>query len=141
MARADILLGALILAGLIAWIPHAGATEMPAFPGLTGDASRGRALVADRRKSFCLLCHSGPFPEERFMGNLAPPLDGAGARWSADALRYRLVDSRKLNPETIMPAYYQTEGVDRVARAFEGKTILTAQEIEDIVAFLTSLRD
>ena len=109
--------------------------------GSTGDAPRGRAIVVDRQKGLCLLCHSGPFPEERFQGNLASDLKGVGARWSAGQLRLRLVDSRKLDADTIMPAYYALDGLDRVAPAYRGKPILTAGEIEDVVAFLATLRD
>ena len=115
---------------------------LPRPPGVeAGDAVRGRALVADRRKSFCLLCHAGPFPEERFMGNLAPPLDGAGARWSAYELRLRLVDPLRLNPDTTMPAYGRSEDMTRVARQFQGQPLLAPQDIEDVVAFLVSLRE
>ena len=121
--------------------PALAEVRMPAPAGLTGDAARGRALVADRRKSFCLLCHTGPFPEERFMGNLAPPLEGAGSRWSAEDLRLRLVDSARLNPDTIMPAYGRSDGLERVARQFQGQTLLSPQDIEDIVAFLASLKE
>jgi sulfur-oxidizing protein SoxX len=108
--------------------------------GAKGDAARGRAIVANRQNT-CLLCHAGPFPEERFQGNLAPDLRGAGARWSEGQLRLRLVDGRKLNPATIMPAYYRLDGLQRVAPAFRGKPILTAEQIEDVVAFLVTLRD
>lgn len=106
-----------------------------------GDATRGRALVVDRRVGLCLLCHTGPFPEERFQGTLAPDLGGAGSRWSVGQLRLLLVDSRRLNPDTIMPAYYRVEGLERVAPAWRGRPVLNAQEIEDVVAFLATLRD
>jgi sulfur-oxidizing protein SoxX len=106
-----------------------------------GDAARGRAIVANRSVGLCLLCHSGPIAEERFQGTLAPSLAGAGARWSTGQLRLRLVDGTRLNPDTIMPAYYRTEGLQRVARAFDGKTILTAGQIEDVVAYLATLKD
>lgn len=108
--------------------------------GVPGDAARGRAIVASRQKGLCLLCHSGPIPEERFQGNLAPPLDGAGSRWSEGQLRLRLVDSKRLNPASIMPAYYKTDGLTRVARAFEGRPVLSADEIEDVIAYLMTLR-
>jgi sulfur-oxidizing protein SoxX len=110
-----------------------------ALTGAPGDPVRGRALVADRTRGLCLLCHSGPFPEQRFQGNLAPDLAGAGARWSAAQLRLRLVDGRRLNPDSIMPSYYRTEGLARVGPAFRGRTILTAEEIEDVLAFLMTL--
>lgn len=109
--------------------------------GSKGDAARGRMIVVSRQSGLCLLCHSGPFPEERFQGNLAPDLKGTGARWSAGELRLRLVDSRKLNADTIMPAYYALDGLNRVAPAYRGKPILTAEQIEDVVAFLATLRD
>jgi sulfur-oxidizing protein SoxX len=106
-----------------------------------GDASRGRAIIADRSRGLCLLCHSGPFPEERFQGSLAPSLAGVGARLSAAELRLRLVDSRRVNPDSIMPAYHRAEGLHRVAPALRGRTLLQAQEIEDVLAFLLTLRE
>jgi sulfur-oxidizing protein SoxX len=106
-----------------------------------GDAQRGRAIVANRSVGLCLLCHSGPIPEERFQGNLAPSLAGAGTRWSVPQLRLRIVDGSRLNPDTIMPPYYRTTGLQRVAKAFEGKTILTAEQIEDVVAYLATLKE
>jgi sulfur-oxidizing protein SoxX len=109
--------------------------------GLPGDAARGRALVLDRQRGLCLLCHSGPFPEERFQGNLAPSLAGAGRRWSEGQLRLRLVDSKRLNSDTIMPSYGRTEGLHRVAPAFQGRPVLGHQEIEDLVAYLLTLRE
>jgi len=108
--------------------------------GEKGDAARGRALVLNRQ-STCLLCHSGPFPEEKFQGNLAPDLKGTGSRWSEAQLRLRLVDAAKLNAATIMPSYYRVQGLTRVAPAWRGKPILSAEQIEDAVAFLSTLRD
>ncbi len=107
--------------------------------GASGDPVRGRALVANRQVGLCLLCHSGPFPEERFQGNLAPDLKSA-ARLSEGEIRARIVDPRRANPETIMPAYFDTGGLTRVAPSFRGKTILTAEQIEDIVAYLVLLK-
>jgi len=108
--------------------------------GAKGDPARGRAIVANRQVGLCLLCHSGPFPEERFQGNLAPDLAAVGARLSEGQIRLRIVDPAKLNPQSIMPAYYKSEGLARVAPAFRGKTILTAEQIEDVVAYLSSLK-
>jgi L-cysteine S-thiosulfotransferase len=108
--------------------------------GATGDAVRGRALVLDRSTT-CILCHSGPFPETRFQGDLAPGLAGSGTRWSGSQLRLRLVDASRFNPETIMPYYYRIDGLVRVGRNWSGKPILTAAEIEDIVAYLATLRN
>ena len=109
--------------------------------GSPGDPVRGRAIVLERSKGLCLLCHSGPFPEERFQGNLAPDLAGAGARWSDAQLRLRIVDPRAFNPDTIMPSYHRFEGLNRVAPAFRDKPVLAPIEIEDVVAFLTTLRE
>jgi sulfur-oxidizing protein SoxX len=109
--------------------------------GATGDAARGRAIVANRLVGLCLLCHSGPFPEERFQGTLAPDLKGAGARWSEGQLRLRMVDSTRLNRDSIMPPYYRVDGLTRVARPFAGKPVLSAEQIEDVVAYLMTLRD
>ena len=95
--------------------------------------------MANRQLGLCLLCHSGPFPEERFQGNLAPDLRGA-ARLSEGQIRQRLVDPSQVNPKTIMPAYYRTEGLYRVAPSLRGKTLLTAEQIEDVVAYLMTLR-
>lgn len=104
-----------------------------------GDVSRGRAIVASRQTGLCLLCHSGPFPEERFQGNLAPELGASVARLNAPQLRARIVDASHFNPNTIMPAYYKTGHLNRVAPKFAGQPILNGQEIEDVVAFLVSL--
>ncbi|MBM3527344.1 MAG: sulfur oxidation c-type cytochrome SoxX [Alphaproteobacteria bacterium] len=108
--------------------------------GAPGDPARGRAIVT-RREYTCLLCHSGPFPEERFQGNLATDMRGAGARWTPGELRLRLVDATRLNPATIMPPFYRADGLNRVGPAWRGKPILTAEQIEDVVAFLSTLRD
>lgn len=109
--------------------------------GTPGDPVRGRAIVADRTKGLCLLCHAGPFPEERFPGDIGPDLSGVGGRLSAGALRLRLVNGRVLNPDTIMPSYYSLDGLADVGAAWRGRPVLEAQEIEDVVAFLATLRD
>ena len=109
--------------------------------GTPGDAERGRAIVASRPVGLCLLCHAGPFPEEPFQGNLAPDLAGTGSRWSTGQLRLRIVDAARLNPATIMPAYHRIEGLARVGAAWQAKPILSARQIEDVVAFLATLRN
>ncbi len=108
--------------------------------GEPGDAAQGRALVLNR-SSTCVLCHSGPFPDATFQGDLAPSLAGVGSRWSAGQLRLRLVDASRLNPATIMPSYYRVDGLERVGAAWRDKPILSAAQIEDIVAYLATLRD
>ena len=109
--------------------------------GAPGDPGLGRAIIVDRRLGACLLCHTGLFPEEKIQGSLAPDLSGAGSRWSEGQLRLRLVDPTRLNPDTIMPPYYRVEGLTRVGHAGRGKPILTAEQIEDVVAFLATLRE
>ena len=106
-----------------------------------GDAARGRAIVTNRQQRLCLLCHSGPFPEVRLQGTLAPSLAGAGSRWSAAQLRLRIVDASRINPNTIMPPYYRIEELSGVAPSYAGKPILSAEQVEDVVAFLATLRE
>jgi sulfur-oxidizing protein SoxX len=117
-----------------------GDTIPDSLTGAPGDVMRGRALTVDRT-STCILCHSGPFPEVKFQGDLAPDLKGAGSRWSQGQLRLRLVDASRLNPATIMPSYYRVEGLARVGASWRGKPILSAEQIEDIVAYLSTLRE
>ena len=124
-------------------VSAAGAQEDAMHASLTGtpgDPARGRAIVANRQVGLCLLCHNGPVPEERFQGDLAPDLTGVADRYTQAQLRLRIVDPGRINPQTIMPSYYKTEGLNRVIGAFAGKPILNAQQIEDVVAYLTSLR-
>lgn len=104
-----------------------------------GDAARGRQVVSSR-DSNCLLCHSVPDAGVRFMGNLGPPLGGVAARLSEAQLRLRVVDSMRLNPDTIMPSYYRMDGLNQVGKAWRGRPVLTAQQVEDTVAYLLTLR-
>jgi sulfur-oxidizing protein SoxX len=142
---------ALLLAALVA-TPVAARAELRGYAvvgdaipksltGTKGDPAKGRAIVANRQVGLCLLCHSGPFPEERFQGTLAPDLSGAGKRWSAGQLRLRIVDSARINPTTIMPPYYRIDGLSNVAPAFAGKPVLNAEQIEDVIAYLLTLQD
>jgi sulfur-oxidizing protein SoxX len=146
--------GLAALAALAGGTQHgAGAQEPPrpymivgdAIPasltGSKGDPERGRAIVVNRQVGLCLLCHSGPFPEQRFQGTMAPDLKGAGARSTEGQLRLRIVDASKLKPDTIMPPYYRVDGLERVAPSFQGKPILTPEQIEDVVAYLVTLRE
>lgn len=149
MAR--LALATLLAAGLFAACAPAGAEELrpytvvgDAIPasltGAKGDATRGRALIVER-SSTCILCHSGPFPEQAFQGDLSPNLSGSGSRWSEGQLRLRLVDAAQLNAETIMPSYYRVDGLTRVGTSWRGRPILSAEQIEDIVAYLVTLRN
>jgi sulfur-oxidizing protein SoxX len=118
----------------------AGDAIPASLTGVSGDAEQGRGIVANRLNT-CVLCHPGPFAEAAFRGDLAPDLRGAGTRWSEGQLRLRLVDASRLNPATIMPSYYRVDGLERVGGAWLGKPILTAQQIEDVVAYLATLRE
>jgi L-cysteine S-thiosulfotransferase len=131
------------VSGEKALVPYTIADDaIPAsLTGAKGDPARGRAIVVNRQVGLCLLCHSGPFPEERLQGTIGPDLTGAGARWSEGELRLRIVDASRINPDTIMPPYYRIDGLKRVAPAYRGKPALTAEQVEDVVAFLTRLRD
>lgn len=102
------------------------------------DVERGRKILVSR-DSNCILCHAAPETGERFFGNLAPPLSGIGKRLTAAQLRARIVDPFYFNPETIMPAYYRVADLHRVAQTYRGKPILSAEQIEDVIAYLLTL--
>jgi L-cysteine S-thiosulfotransferase len=106
-----------------------------------GEPARGRTIVLDRAQGACVLCHAFPDPEARFAGDIGPSLAGVGARLGAGQLRLRVVDQTRINAGTPMPAYYRTEGLYDVARAYRGKTILSAQQVEDVVSYLQTLRE
>jgi sulfur-oxidizing protein SoxX len=134
------MIGVVLALGLLPYTVVGDAIPAP-LTGAPGDPARGRVIVTSRQRGLCLLCHSGPFPEERFQGDLAPDLAGVGSRLSEGQIRLRLVDSRSLDPDTIMPSYYRTDGLNRVGAAWRDKPVLNAEEIEDVVAFLATLRD
>jgi sulfur-oxidizing protein SoxX len=105
-----------------------------------GDASRGRALVLAHESANCVLCHAVPDPGLRFAGDVGPSLSGIGARMNKPQLRLRVADYRRVLPATVMPSYYSIEGLAGVAPPYRGKPILTALEVEDIVAYLVTLK-
>jgi L-cysteine S-thiosulfotransferase len=123
-------------------VPYAivGDSIPTSLTGAKGDPARGRAIVADRQVGLCLLCHSAPFPDDKFQGNIGPDLAGVGGRLSEGELRLRIVDTSKIDPDTIMPPFYRVEGLNRVPQAYHGKPVLTAVEIEDVVAYLMTLK-
>jgi len=124
-------------------VPYAvvGDAIPASLTGTEGDPARGRAIVGNRQVGLCLLCHSGPFPEDRLQGTLAPNLAGVGSHLSAGQLRLRIVDASRVNPNTIMPPYYRTQDLTRVAGSYAGKPILSAEQVEDVVAFLATLKE
>ena len=105
-----------------------------------GDKELGRQIVLDRTVGNCLICHAVPEPAERFMGNIGPDLTGIGSRLSAGQLRFRMIDASRLNSDTLMPPYYRTDGLTMVATQYRGTPVLTAQQLEDVVAYLASLK-
>ena len=122
------------------WQATGFAIEQP-LCGLSGDVARGRELAADSHGGNCLACHRMPIPEESFHGTIGPPLDGVGSRYTEAQLRLRVVDEQQVNPFTIMPGFYRDPAqANRVADGFWGKTFLSAQQVEDIVAYLVTLK-
>ena len=117
-----------------------GDTIPQSLTGQAGDPQRGRKFVVSREGGNCLLCHRMPIPEERFQGNIGPDLAGVAVRLSAGQIRLRIVDASRLNPETVMPPYYRVEGLRRVLTTYRGKPVLTAEEVEDVVALLLTFR-
>ena len=113
-------------------IPHS-------LTGAAGDPARGERIVRDADNATCLICHAVPIAGEPDPGNIGPPLDGVGSRYTAGELRLRLVAPQLLNPETVMPSYFRSDGLHRVATEYEGKTVYDASEIEDVIAYLMTL--
>lgn len=109
--------------------------------GKPGDPAAGRKTAINRKLGNCLACHTMPIPEQSFQGEVAPNLAGVGSRYTEGELRLRVVNPKKINPETFMPAYYRTEGLHRVQKQWRGKSILSAQQVEDVVAYLMTLRE
>lgn len=125
----------------LATVPAVQNDAMPTpLTSLPGRPAEGRRIVADRQVGLCLLCHSAPLAEAPFQGDIATNLAGAGSRWSEGQLRLRLVDPARLNPGTMMPAYGRSDGLVRVGEAWRGKPVLQSQQIEDVLAFLGTLK-
>ncbi|MEE4277629.1 MAG: sulfur oxidation c-type cytochrome SoxX [Halieaceae bacterium] len=119
---------------------QASALPLQALAEVPGNAARGREAIVDRDRGHCLLCHRIAQIDEGFQGNIGPPLSDVGRRLSAARLRERIVDPTRLNPDTVMPAYHRINGLRQVADEYRGRPILSAQEIEDVVAYLQTLR-
>jgi sulfur-oxidizing protein SoxX len=109
--------------------------------GLKGDAANGKLIMLDGHKGNCLACHQLPVDGVEAYGTIAPPLAGIANRMTEGQLRMRVVDSRNLNPMSIMPGFYRDPSlINRPAKAYAGKTFLTAQEVEDVIAYLVTLK-
>ncbi len=111
--------------------------------GAAGDAAEGRKVFANRKQGNCLACHqNADLSELPFHGEVGPPLDGVAGRWEESELRAILVNSKAaLSEETIMPSFYRLVNGARTAEKFQGKTILSAQQVEDVLAYLKTLTD
>ena len=126
---------------LIAPFAVEGDAVVAPLDGKRGDASRGRRIVLDRETGNCLICHKVPEPGERFQGDLGPDLGGVGSRFTVGQLRLRVIDQRRLNPASIMPPYHRVDGTVRVGTRWRGRPVLDAQAVEDVVAWLSSLKE
>lgn len=137
------------LAAVSAWPVSAGTVEVAAMTEMkepltkqAGDADKGKGVFSNRKLGNCLACHKlEAMKEQPFHGELGPPLDGVASRYSVAEMRLRVVDPKALNPETIMPSFYKSEGQHRVLKKFEGKSILEAQQVEDLLAYLATLKE
>jgi L-cysteine S-thiosulfotransferase len=125
-------------AGLLAY-DIVGDAVPAALGGLLGDPERGREIVLDRRSGNCLICHALPAIDQHFQGELGPALAGVGERLSTGQIRLRLIDQSRINATTIMPPYYRVDALSHVAPEYIGQTALQAQQIEDVVAYLSTL--
>jgi len=128
-------------------LPSAGAAQDGAsleepLTAEPGNVQRGKAVAVNSDLGNCLICHAIPIPEvpDGAAGDIGPSLGGVGSRLTAGEMRQRIVDPKALDPQTVMPAYFVSDGLVRVQTQYAGKTILTAQQIEDLVAFLLTLK-
>lgn len=109
--------------------------------GLQGDARRGRAIATDGNRGNCVACHNMPFGDVEAYGTIGPSLAGIGTRYPEGYIRLRVVDTKSFNPVSIMPGYYRDPAkIHRPATAFRGRTFLTAQQVEDVIAFLMTMK-
>lgn len=118
-----------------------GSSIPASLTGKAGDPVSGRKLSVNRKKGNCLACHKLPIPEQQFHGDVGPDLAGVASRYNEGEIRLRVVNSKVVNQDTIMPAFYRADGFHRVLKKFQGKSILSAPEVEDIIAYLTTLKD
>jgi sulfur-oxidizing protein SoxX len=125
---------------LVAYVVSSGAIKEP-LTSTPGNPALGRRIVSDLAHASCLICHAMPIPEEPDHGAIGPSLRGVGSRYSRGELRLRLVDPKAFNPDTIMPSYYRVSGQHRVQSSYAGRPIYSAQQVEDVVAYLASLKE
>ncbi len=156
-ARVALVAGALtIVADCTAWAQAAPAASPPpplvkfeiknnkvdvSLTGKPGDPAKGQAVMVNRQLGNCLACHAvEKLNKEPFHGNVGPSLDGVASRMSEGEIRLRVIDGTKVNAETMMPPFYRVDGLNRVIPRFQGRTILTPEQVEDVVAFLVTIK-
>ena len=155
-----ILFTAAVLAGTIASSAYAeevsptavsfneGSVEQ-SLSGAAGDATNGRQIVGDKKQGNCVACHQvSDLADVPFQGEIGPPLDGAGERWSEAELRGIVANAKMMFEDSMMQSFYKTEGFIRPGNGYTGEAaddtfgpILTAQQIEDVVAYLGTLKE
>ena len=110
--------------------------------GVPGDPANGRKVFMNRKQGNCLACHvNSEMSEQTFHGEVGPVLDGVADRWTQAEIRGMIINSKKVFEGTIMPAFYRDSGFTRTLKKFQGKTILKAQQVEDVVAYLLTLKE
>jgi sulfur-oxidizing protein SoxX len=138
-ARREVALALLVAASMTGC-----ATTQPLADGIddafapSGDPVRGREVFASREGGHCVLCHAAPGIE--VAGNVGPPLAGVGSRLAASQIRLRVADISRVNPSAAMPSFHRLGNLEHVAPEYRGRPVLTGQQVEDVVAFLASMR-
>jgi len=128
-------------AELVKYMVKDGISIPKSLTGKPGDPKMGRKLTINRKLGNCLACHVMPIPEQQFHGLVGPDLNGVASRLKEGEVRLRIVNPKAVNPETIMPAFYRNAKLHRVMKKFKGKTMLSAQQVEDIVAYVMTLKE
>lgn len=117
--------------------------------GVPGDAEKGRKIASTKSMGNCITCHQvSALSKVQWHGEIGPSLDGVGSRWSEDELRGIVANAKKMFPGSMMPSFYKVDGFIRPGEGYTGKAakppiepVLTAQQIEDVVAFLMTLKE
>jgi sulfur-oxidizing protein SoxX len=140
LAAATLLAGAAVAEELVKYevVDYGVATSLT---GKSGDAAKGVKAFTNRKQGNCLACHQvTALSAQPFHGEIGPPLDGVAERYNEAQLRMQVINAKVINPDTIMPAFYRADGLHMVSKKFKGKPILTAEQVEDIVAYLKTLK-
>lgn len=125
---------------LVKYVVDGETSIAQSLTGKPGDAVAGRKAAINRKQGNCLACHVMPIPEQPFQGEIGPDLAGVADRYTEGEIRLRVIDPKVINPDTIMPAFYKNTGLHRVLKKFKGTSILNAEQVEDIVAYMMTLK-